>query len=145
MVVLPSLREGLSIALLEAMAAGKPIIASSIGSQREVAAHADMARLVPPADARALCEAIVRLSADEALMARLGRTARAVYESRYTENTMLQSYRQLYFDLLAEKCPAEESPAVQGYTRRAAEAPEQVGQAYSELVPTPGRPKGSIL
>ena len=87
MVVLPSLREGLSIALLEAMAAGKPIVATSIGSQREVAAHADMARLVRPADARALSEAIVRLAADQELMARLGSNARDLCMRAVTPNT----------------------------------------------------------
>jgi glycosyltransferase involved in cell wall biosynthesis len=133
LVVLPSLREGLSIALLEAMAAGKPIIASSIGSHREVASHAYMARLVRPADARALSEAIAQLSGDEALMARLGRTARAVYENCYTEDRMLHSYKQLYFDLLSEKCPAEAEPQ------------KHVSQRYSELVPTPRQPKGGVL
>jgi glycosyltransferase involved in cell wall biosynthesis len=145
LVVLPSLREGLSIALLEAMAAGKPIIATSIGSQREVAAHADMARLVPPADGRALCEAIVRLAGDEALMARLGRTARAVYESRYTENRMLQAYRQLYFDLFSAKCPLETGPATQGYNWRLAKPQEQMSESYSDLVPSPRQPKGGVL
>jgi glycosyltransferase involved in cell wall biosynthesis len=133
LVVLPSLREGLSIALLEAMAAGKPIIATNIGSQREVASHAYMARLVRPADARALSEAIAQLSGDEALMARLGRTARAVYENCYTEDRMLHSYKQLYFDLLSEKCPAEAEPQ------------KHVSQRYSELVPTPRQPKGGVL
>jgi glycosyltransferase involved in cell wall biosynthesis len=145
LVVLPSLREGLSIALLEAMAAGKPIIASSIGSQREVASHADMARLVRPADGQALGEAIVRLAGDEALMARLGRTARAVYESRYTENRMLQSYRQLYFDLLNAKSPAAAATAVQVHDWRLAEPQEQVSQSYSKLLPTPRQPKGGVL
>jgi glycosyltransferase involved in cell wall biosynthesis len=144
LVVLPSLREGLSIALLEAMAAGKPIIASSIGSQREVASHGDLARLVRPADARALSEAIVAMAGDEALMARLGRTARAVYESRYTENRMLQAYRQLYFDLLKAKSPAA-STAVQVHDWRLAEPREQVSQSYSELLPTPRLPKGGVL
>jgi glycosyltransferase involved in cell wall biosynthesis len=109
MVVLPSLREGLSIALLEAMAAGKPIVATSIGSQREVASHADMARLVPPSDARALSDAIVKLAAEPAQMTRLGANARAVYKSRYTEYRMLDSYRQLYLDLLRAKSAARES------------------------------------
>jgi glycosyltransferase involved in cell wall biosynthesis len=145
LVVLPSLREGLSIALLEAMAAGKPIIATSIGSQREVTAHADMARLVRPADARALSEAIVRLAGDEALMARLGRTARAVYESRYTENRMLHAYRQLYLDLLSAKCPVEASAAMQGSSRRPAESPVQAKQCHSELVTTSRQPKGGAL
>jgi len=145
MVVLPSLREGLSIALLEAMAAGKPIIATSIGSQREVAAHADLARLVPPADARALSEAIVRLAGDEALMARLGLTARAVYESCYTDTRMLHAYRQLYLDLLSAKFPVEVSAAVQGNSWRRAEPPQQARQSHSDLVPTSREPKRGAL
>ena len=64
LVALPSLREGLSIALLEAMAAGKPIIATSIGSNREVASQAEIARLIPAADAPALCEAILQFTRD---------------------------------------------------------------------------------
>ena len=112
LVVLPSLREGLSIALLEAMVAGKPIVATSIGSQREVASHAEMACLAPPADSLALSEAMLRLARDPALMARLGTNARAVYESCYTEDRMLDSYKRLYLDLLRTKCP--EAAATQG-------------------------------
>jgi hypothetical protein len=74
-----------------------------------------MARLVPPANAVALSEAILNLAADPPLMARLGNTARAVYERLYTENRMLRSYKQLYIDLLRTKCPAEETASVQGY------------------------------
>ena len=107
LVVLPSLREGLSIALLEAMAAGKPIIATSIGSHREVACQSEVALVVPPADAPALCNAILQLVQNPLQMARLGTNARALFESQYTEERMLNTYKQLYFDLLSEKCPAE--------------------------------------
>jgi glycosyltransferase involved in cell wall biosynthesis len=107
LVVLPSLREGLSIALLEAMAAGKPIVATSIGSHRELASQAEIAQLVPPADAPALCEAILRLTRNPALMARFGAKAQVLFKSQYTEERMLNTYKQLYFDLLKEKCPAE--------------------------------------
>ncbi len=107
LVVLPSLREGLSIALLEAMAAAKPIIATSIGSHRELASQAEIARLVPPADAPALCEAIQQVAWNRTQMARLRINARSLFESYYTEDRMLNSYKQLYFDLLKEKCQAE--------------------------------------
>jgi glycosyltransferase involved in cell wall biosynthesis len=145
LVVLPSLREGLSISLLEAMAAGKPIIATSIGSQREVASHADMARLVPAASAAALSEAIVRLADNPQLMTRLGASARTVYESCYTESRMLQSYRQLYFDLLSAKFPAEAPSAAQRYDWRLAGSDEQLRQSYSGLVPASRQPKGGGL
>ena len=106
LVVLPSLREGFSIALLEAMAAGKPIIATSIGSQRELASQAHMAQLVPPANAKALAEAIQQFARDPLQMAHLAEGARALFESRYTEDRMLDSYRQLYLDLLKQKSRA---------------------------------------
>jgi glycosyltransferase involved in cell wall biosynthesis len=106
LVVLPSLREGLSIALLEAMAAGKSIVTTQIGSNVAVASQADMALLVPPGDPQALCAAILCCGRDPALRARLGTNARLLFERRYTENRMLASYRKLYLDLVKEKCPA---------------------------------------
>jgi glycosyltransferase involved in cell wall biosynthesis/ribosomal protein S18 acetylase RimI-like enzyme len=105
LVILPSLREGLSISLLEAMAAGKPIIASSIGSHRELAAQADMARLVPPANPAALAEAIQQVAHDPALMAHLASAAQSLFESRYTEDRMLNEYRQLYLSLVETRLP----------------------------------------
>ena len=105
LVVLPSLREGLSIALLEAMAAGKAIVATSIGSNVTVASQAEMALLVPPCDPRALSEAILRCAQDPALRTRLGNNARRVFESRYTEERMLKAYRQVYLGLLRTKRP----------------------------------------
>lgn len=124
MVVLPTLREGLSISLLEAMAAGKPIVTTSIGSQKEIAAHGEMASLVPPADSRSLTDAILRLAEDPGLRNSLGATARAVYERHYTEKRMLQSYRQLYLDLLREWSP--------------------VGTTCEGLAALPHQPKGGV-
>ena len=106
LVVLPSLREGLSIALLEAMAAGKPVVATSIGSNVTVASEAEVALLVPPCSPSSLAEAILRCGRDPALRIRLGHNARCVFESRYTEERMLNAYRKEYFGLLRMKCRA---------------------------------------
>jgi glycosyltransferase involved in cell wall biosynthesis/ribosomal protein S18 acetylase RimI-like enzyme len=102
-VVLPSLREGLSMSLLEAMAAKKPIITTSIGSNREVASQSEMALLVPPAQPAALAHAIQRLSHDPGLSTALAAGARSLFEAHYTEERMLDSYQELYLGLLEDQ------------------------------------------
>lgn len=82
--VAPSLRErsgrteGMPTALLEAAAAGLPIVASSAGGVPEVLTHDRSALLIPPGDSGALAEALQRLERDRALRRRLGRAARTV-------------------------------------------------------------------
>src|SRR5204863_4900835 len=78
-VVLPSLREGPSIELLEAMASAKPIIAISIGGNREVTRGNKAALLVPPANSAALAEAMCMVSANPGRAARMARRARKVF------------------------------------------------------------------
>ena len=63
--VLPSLSEGLSIALLEAMASGKPVIATDVGGNPEVVVDDETGFLVPPRDADALAAKLLLLLADE--------------------------------------------------------------------------------
>jgi glycosyltransferase involved in cell wall biosynthesis len=116
LVVLPSVREGLSIALLEAMAAGKPIVATRIGGNLAVAGQEEMALLVPPGDPKALADAILRYWRDPALRHRLGAKARLIFEDRYTEDRMLNSYREVYLDLMQATCSADTSSASQRRT-----------------------------
>lgn len=106
LVVFPSLREGLSIALLEAMAAGKPIIATSIGSVRDLASEGNAFWLVSPADSEELAEAIRIVGSDRGLMRCLGSGAGRLFRSRYTEDRMLSEYRRLYLDLVQRKMPS---------------------------------------
>jgi glycosyltransferase involved in cell wall biosynthesis/ribosomal protein S18 acetylase RimI-like enzyme len=127
LVALPSLREGMSISMLEAMAAGKPIVASSIGSNRELAAQANMAWLVPPANAEALAEAIGELKQRPDLRDGLASEARALFQERYTEERMLESYRRVYLELIREKCPT--------YVPQAPRAAHVRAAAHSDVRP----------
>ena len=77
-VVLPSLREGLGVAALEAMAASRPLAASRVGGLAEVVVHEETGLLVPPGDPGALATALARLAGDRALRARGADTAGVV-------------------------------------------------------------------
>jgi glycosyltransferase involved in cell wall biosynthesis len=71
-VVMPSLAEGLGVAAIEAMAAGRPVIASAVGGLPELIVDGAQGLLVPPGDAMALAAALERCVGDAALRARLG-------------------------------------------------------------------------
>ncbi len=100
LVVLPSLWEGLSIALLEAMASGKPIITTTIGSNLEATDQGRAALLVPPKDAPALARAILQLLSDPDQSARYAHLAHTHFVQHYTESRMLEQYHQLYGEVL---------------------------------------------
>ena len=72
LVVLPSLYEGLPLSLLEAMAAGKPVIATAVGGVAEAILEGESGLLVRPADPPALAAAIRRLVSDPVRAGRLG-------------------------------------------------------------------------
>ena len=74
--VLPSLHEGLPVALMEATSVGLPIVATSVGGIPQILEDEVDALLVPPGDPGALVEAMTRLASDPALRERLGRRAK---------------------------------------------------------------------
>jgi len=100
LVVLPSLWEGLSISLLEAMAAGKPVVTTTVGGNREVTNDGETAVLVPPKDPASLAAAIRALVADRSRLDELGRRGQEAQRGRYSLQRMLDAYFDEYDRLL---------------------------------------------
>ena len=96
-VVLPSRAEGLPLSLLEAMAAGKPSVATAAGGIPELIRHRENGLLVPPEDPQALNAALTELIEDPALRLRLGAAARQTFdESRNDESSIVADTLALY-------------------------------------------------
>ena len=109
---LPSWTEGLPMAVLEAMAAGVPVVASAVGSLPQVLGEG-AGLLVPPGDTAALRAALARL-ADPGLRASLAAAARARVEARYGAEAMARSYlERLYQPALERARGRAAAPAVQ--------------------------------
>jgi glycosyltransferase involved in cell wall biosynthesis len=98
--VLPSLSEGMSNALLEAMAAGRPIVATRVGGNAECLAEGEAGVLVPSDDADALRTALGELLDDPARRAELARRAAARARDEYGLDRMLARTEDLYGELL---------------------------------------------
>jgi glycosyltransferase involved in cell wall biosynthesis len=102
-VVLPSLSEGLPIALLEAMAIGRAVVASNVGGIPEVVKDGETGLLIPPADAQALSAAIVRLLQDAPLRTSLGERARAHVARHWSSQRMVDCTAAVYDEVLAAR------------------------------------------
>ena len=94
--VMSSLTEGLGTSLLDAMAAGKPIVATRAGGIPEVVGDAETGVLVPPRDHDAMAEAIVRLLKDDTLRRKMGDAGRARARSLFSAERMVQNTLNVY-------------------------------------------------
>lgn len=98
-VVLPSLDEGIPMAILEAMALGKPVVATAVGGLPEVVQHRVTGLLVAPGDERALADACLELARDRERAQSLGAQARRVVEEEFSHEqngrALIDAYRSV--------------------------------------------------
>ena len=104
--VLPSLSEGLPLALLEAMFAGCPIVASDVGEVGATLAHGNAGVLVEPGNARALANALDGLLSDVTRARELGKRAAERAAAEYDVSQMVCRYRDVYHELLERQRPS---------------------------------------
>ncbi|MBI3406902.1 MAG: glycosyltransferase [Planctomycetes bacterium] len=96
MFVLPSITEGISLTLLEAMARGLPVVATRVGGTPEVVADGATGILVPPSQPRSLAQAILKLQHDPVLAKQMGVAGRVRVEKDFDIRGMIAKYESLY-------------------------------------------------
>ncbi|MEW6209046.1 MAG: glycosyltransferase [Acidobacteriota bacterium] len=94
--VLSSDREGLPIAVLEAMAARRPVVATAVGDLPLVVRDRETGLLVPPKDAGALAEALIEILGDREQSRQMGERARRIVAERFSLQAMIERHAQLY-------------------------------------------------
>jgi glycosyltransferase involved in cell wall biosynthesis len=99
---LPSIQEGFPMVILEALAAGKAVIASEVGAIPDAIRHGATGLLVPPGDADALASALCLLIEDEGVRRRLGQRGRQFVREAYDFERTVGQYDNLYQRVLGE-------------------------------------------
>jgi glycosyltransferase involved in cell wall biosynthesis len=116
---LPSLSEGVPLALLEAMLAGRPIVASAVGEIPIVLDGGRAGLLVPAADAPALANALSTLLSNPALARRVAGAGYARAAERYTLDAMLDAYLALYEQALGDQADDTRTDGIRDGERQA--------------------------
>src|SRR4030042_3795671 len=101
--VMPSIAEGFPNALLEAMAMGKPIVATEVGGIPEIVKNGFNGLLVPPRDTVSLSKAIKELISNDQLAAKLGQAASNLVHDNLSIKAIAQKWQSLYLSILKEK------------------------------------------
>jgi glycosyltransferase involved in cell wall biosynthesis len=101
--VLSSVSEGLSNVIQEAMAMGLPVVATEVGGAAELVERDATGLLVPPSNAPAMAEALLRLGRDPVLRERMGQAGRARAEREFTLDAMVHAYEELYVTLASRR------------------------------------------
>jgi glycosyltransferase involved in cell wall biosynthesis len=101
--ILPSLAEGMSMALLEAMAAARPIVATAVGGNLDLIRNGDNGLLVPPGDPEEMALTTIKLLKNPQWAERLGQTARTTVLSHHSANSMVRRLEEIYKELLQRK------------------------------------------
>lgn len=101
--VLPSYHEGMPRSIIEAMASGKPVVATDIAGCRDEVVKGETGLLVPPGDADALADAIMKLLADPTAARRMGEAGRRRAVEHFDERLVCERVVETYQKLVAEK------------------------------------------
>lgn len=101
--VCSSLSEGLSLSILEAMTAGKPVIATAVGGNPELVSDQNNGLLAPPADPKALAEKIMMLIEDTTLRHSMSRRSFEIARDKFSLKQMIDNYQKLYEELLRKQ------------------------------------------
>ena len=97
--VLPSRLEGMPLSVIEAMLAGRPVVATDVGSVSEVVVDGETGILVPPDDAAALRDALQRLLADDGGRQAMGELGLSHARHKFTAGAMARAYEALYREI----------------------------------------------
>jgi glycosyltransferase involved in cell wall biosynthesis len=99
--VLENDRDGIPNVLVEAMAAGAPVVATGVSGIPELVAHEENGLLVPPDDPEALAAALLRLHRDRALAARIAEAGRTTVQTRFDGDRLARKLADLFDEALA--------------------------------------------
>lgn len=100
--VLTSIREGLPIAVIEAMGARKPVICTDVGSMKSLVQDGINGLLVPPRDEDAICRALLKMQGNPAMRKEMGERGHDLAQRSFSLDSMIEQYERIYRSMIRD-------------------------------------------